>query len=274
MLCAIDLPLAQRIRPLVSGQHLTLMTEAMIAGNSPARIWVDDPDAPRSAYIWDRGHCHYLAGAAANAQFNDAVHRLIIETVAPAILAQGSGFFKVYSTSSDWDAALAGIHGPWPLKQRARVFYGLDQAHVSDWRSRLAAGFQVQRIERTLLTQRSLQNVQWLVEEIESCWPSLDLFLEKAFGFYACSPDAVAGWCTGEYVSARKIGIGIATIETFQQRGLATAMASAFVEHATAQGLTAHWDAFAENLPSVRVAEKVGFTKLADYAVHVGMFSL
>lgn len=273
MFCAIDPPLFHRIRPLVSGQHLTLMSEAMIAGNSPAQMWVDDAQTPRSAYVWDRGHCHYLAGAAANTAFNDSVRRLVAGTIAAATLAQGSGFFKVYSTSAAWDAALADTYSAWPLKQRARVFYALEHAHVPGWRSRVSPGFQVQRIDRALLAQRSLKNVHWLVEEIESCWPSLDLFLEKAFGFYACTTDAVTGWCTGEYVSAQKIGIGIATMKACQKRGLATAMASAFVEHATAQGLTAHWDAFADNLPSVHVAEKVGFTKVADYTIHVGMFS-
>jgi len=109
------------------------------------------------------------------------------------------------------------------------------------------------------------------IEEIESCWPSLDLFFAKAFGFCVCTDNAVAGWCTGEDVSGRQIGIGIETMREYQNCGLATLAAAAFVAHAVAQGITPNWDSWDDNLPSLAVAANVGFKKVTEYTVHAGM---
>jgi RimJ/RimL family protein N-acetyltransferase len=77
-------------------------------------------------------------------------------------------------------------------------------------------------------------------------------------------------WCTAEYVSCGWCGIGIETIQAYQRRGLATATATAFLAHCAAHGIQPHWDCWANNVPSVRVAEKVGFALVEEYEVHCG----
>lgn len=52
-----------RIRHLFAAEHLALVIDAVIAGNSPARVWADDPAAPQTAMVWDGAHSLYLAGA-------------------------------------------------------------------------------------------------------------------------------------------------------------------------------------------------------------------
>jgi len=74
-------------------------------------------------------------------------------------------------------------------------------------------------------------------------------------------------WCTAEYVSDRKLGIGIETLPAYQGRGFATLTAAAFVQLCCARGLMPHWDAFQSNAPSLAVARKVGFEPVAEYAV-------
>src|SRR5262249_18802003 len=102
-----------------------------------------------------------------------------------------------------------------------------------------------------------LANIADVVAEIEYMWPSLDAFHDGGFGFVAHDASTTAAWCTAEYVSPGRCGIGIETVAAFRRRGIATATARAFLAHCTTLGLTAHWDAWASNQPSIAVAERI-----------------
>lgn len=52
--------------------------------------------------------------------------------------------------------------------------------------------------------------------------------------------------------------------------GLATLTARAFVVRCVREGIAPHWDCWTTNLPSVAVAEKVGFVKALEYTVWFG----
>lgn len=56
-------------------------------------------------------------------------------------------------------------------------------------------------------------------------------------------------------------------------RGLATLAANAFTAQCANRGLRAYWDSWADNLPSIAVAEKVGFRRVASYSLFVGTFA-
>lgn len=49
-------------------------------------------------------------------------------------------------------------------------------------------------------------------------------------------------------------------------------MALKYVKESAKRNLIPHWDAWADNLPSVRVAEKIGFDKVEEYEVLVVQF--
>jgi hypothetical protein len=70
-----------RVRHLFDAEHLGLVIEAMVAGNSPARAWVDDGANPRAVAIWDGAHSLYIAGTADRASVFSTV---ISGHVAPA----------------------------------------------------------------------------------------------------------------------------------------------------------------------------------------------
>ena len=101
-------------------------------------------------------------------------------------------------------------------------------------------------------------------------WPSIERFVK--FGISLVTEGRIVCWCTSEYVSKGKCGIGIETLQEHRRRGLATIAASAFVEHCWARRIKSYWECDAENIASRRVAEKVGFTKELDYPIYYGKF--
>lgn len=264
------------VRPLFVSKHLQLVIDAVIADNSPGVLWVDDADTlrvyrrlrrrsyqPHAALLWDKTHSLYLVGAADNASFNDAAHRFVAETVARTV-----DVLKIYPGSADWHPVIETLFADRALHKLERVFYRLASLKIPGWRERLRAGFRISSINDQFTELSRLQNFDALREEIESCWNALSDFQQRGFGFCAHNTETIACWCTAEYVSGAQCGIGIETVESHQRQGFATLTASAFAEHCLARGITAHWDAWAHNLPSVAIAEKVGFTKVEDYTIY------
>jgi len=250
-----------RVRHLFDAEHLALVIDAVGAGNSPARVWVDGVTAPRAALIWDGSHSVYLAGKIDRAT---EWRKLFDREVAPA----GHGVLKAYVT----DVAAETVFAGYPLQRRERVLYRGGRRSIPDWRTRLPAGFRISVIDDGLTMRDTLANAVDVIAEIESCWQSLSDFRRSGFGFIAHDDRAIVCWCTAEFVSDGKCGIGIETIPAYQGQGFATLTASAFLEHCAERAMTPHWDAWAHNLPSVAVAEKVGLEKVETYAIYVCEF--
>jgi predicted GNAT family acetyltransferase len=67
------------------------------------------------------------------------------------------------------------------------------------------------------------------------------------------------------FASARTAGhadVGVATLESWRGRGLATAAASLVAARIQAEGQAPVWSAGEGNLASLRVAEKIGFVEI------------
>jgi GNAT superfamily N-acetyltransferase len=251
---------APRIQPLFHGEHLSLVIKAIIAGHSPARIWVDDQSAPGTALIWDRAHCVYAASPADNSeQWQDAFLRHIAPT-AP-------GLIKLYAD----EKTLAG-HITLPgrtVQPRQRVFYRTGRLAKTDKPEPLPAGFTISEIAAGFDELGALGNFDEIEAEIGSTWTSIADFRRAGFGYCVHDGRTIACWCTAEYVSDGQCGIGIETAPAFRRRGFATAATVAFITHCSAHQITPHWDAWADNTPSIAVAEKTGFRKVDSYSILV-----
>jgi len=181
------------------------------------------------------------------------------------------GMFKVYYTSEFGKSRIAGLFNHMPLIEAERSLYVFPNENILNNKNLIPTGFHVQQIDKNLLSS-NLKNIQDVISEIESCWNTLKHFLDKGFGFCLLNNNEVACWCTAEYVSDGRCGIGIETVEQFMNRGFATLTTNAFLEYCVSNQIAAHWDSWKANLPSIKVAEKVGFKKELDYSVFLGKF--
>ena len=59
--------------------------------------------------------------------------------------------------------------------------------------------------------------------------------------------------------------IDIATLNDYKKKGLAKIIAEEFIEDSIRRNISANWDCFEENTPSLRTAESLKFTRLREY---------
>ncbi len=135
---------------------------------------------------------------------------------------------------------------------------------------REGGGLVLRPIDRDLVANSGLAHRDELLAEIESMWTSVQRFLDHGFGLCLLQGNEIACRCTAEYVSGRRCGVGIATWAGYENRGLATLTTRAFLARCRRGGIAPHWDCWTANLPSVAVAEKVGFVRLLEYPVWLG----
>ena len=128
------------------------------------------------------------------------------------------------------------------------------------------AGFELRRIDDGLLVSH-LAHLDEVRGWIDSFWYSPEDFLHTGFGFCALVDDQIASWCLTVFAAGSARELGLATVPAFRGRGLATRLAAACVEHALTHDLRPHWHCWADNCPSVGVAEKTGFALEREYTV-------
>jgi hypothetical protein len=124
-----------RVRHLFDAEHLSLVIDAVIAGNSPAQVWADELLSRRSALVWDGWHSVQPAGAMERAA---AWRELLDREIMPAV----RGILKAYVTAAAAETVFAG----YALQPRERVFYRGGRLAIPDWRSLLPSGFRVSSI--------------------------------------------------------------------------------------------------------------------------------
>src|SRR5262249_20008072 len=135
--------------------------------------------------------------------------------------------------------------------------------------SPLPAGFTVSEIGAGFDELGALDNFTEVRDEIGSCWNSIEDFRKAGFGFCVHDDRSIACSCTAEYVRAGRCGIGIEPVPAGRRRGFATAATQAFIAHCATRNITPHWDSWADNTPSISVAEKTGFRKIEPYSILV-----
>ena len=236
----------------------------MLADNTKGTACADDLSSPGLAVIHS-GACVFVSGDPNRLETRETLGSLL------AAEAGDQGFLKVLCTPDDgrWDGVEI-VPNRFERNVERRIYPRIEAGDrvVND---ALPGEIELRRIDKALLLS-DRAHVESMRDEIIGGWGTEEAFLQRGFGFVVVSESAVLCWCTGEYLSPGRIGIGIETVEDCQGKGYATMAAREFVRHAARLGLSPHWDCWRSNTPSVRVAEKVGFTDAEDYRVTTGTF--
>lgn len=249
--------LTELFRPL----EIDLAVAAALHGQ-PARIFTDHTSRPQSGLIWIQ-HRFYLAGVPDRSSFNRDLAQFLSQTVFPAKPDDG---FVFYYDNPAWEDALTceilPHHPPIPI---AREYYELDTQAWDGGPVEAPEGFRLQPVTQELTANRSLDNLDDLLEEMCSERPSVEEFLAHSFGTCLVNERHIVTWVLSEYNLGERCEVGIATHPDYQRRGFAALAGRAFVEQARQAGMRRiGWHCWKNNVPSGRTALAIGFQKVRD----------
>lgn len=258
---------------LFPGRQLQMVLASIAAGNTSGRLWrVTDEDGSALYMLWDRGNnVFYFAGHPSLATV-PALATLLRTKIRHTAIRQRLVYFKVHALSAALEDALPELFGDLHLHETHKLFYRFDKP-TAPTLSAAIDGVRYQRIDAAFLAQQQYANIDAVKNEVDWMWSSPAAYQAHGFGSVALVGDALVCWCTAEYVSERLCGIGIETVNTFQNKGIASATAAHFVNECLQRNLTPHWECDRQNVGSMRVAQKVGFELDTETVFWSGRFA-
>lgn len=257
----------EKVRPVFASldHHLTL--NSIIRSLTPARIFVDNPDSPRTAFTWFKGKA-WLAGDSDNELFNNELCAKLNETYYRVLRNHGATGFRLHFGPLVRDADIDVVFRDLTREEGFRQYYHLD-ASKQTWNTTVPKGYELHLIDATLLSKTSLENLDDVVDEMQSERLSVNDFLLKSFGYIVVHGKEIVGWCMSEYNSDDRCELGISTVEGYRRQGLAMLTAKAAIGHALTLGINeVGWHCWADNKPSIANAKKLGFSKHCEYHVY------
>jgi GNAT superfamily N-acetyltransferase len=257
----------EKVRPIFAPLGHNLAIHSILAGLSPAQVYVDSVAQPKMAITWTQARV-FLAGEATDEAVIHALGHFFSNTFHPQAAAAGLVAFVLHYTPG-WEARATAILPDQALVPGKRLSYQLDAA-TKTWPVRAPAGFSLRPVNAELLADARLKNLAYVTEEMVSERPSVADFLQKSFGYCLVHEDEIVAWCMSEYNTGHRCEVGIATAEAYRRRGLATVTATAVIAQALSQGIThIGWHCWAGNAPSIATAGKLGFQLVGEFPVYL-----
>lgn len=256
-----------RVRPLFAPLGFNLAVHSILDGNTIGRVYVDEAERPSTALLWTMMDTVMLAGDANRPVVQDALRDLLLHEIRPHAQARGVPGFSIYLAAPAWKAHLPALLPgltPQPIPRRAFL---LDQLQV-DWQARLAPGLAVQPMDAHFFTRADLRDIDPALGWVLSFWRTPADFVHRGLGFAVVAGDRVGSWCLSVYVAGNALEFGVETAVAHRGHGWATLAAAACLDACLARGLVAHWHCNLDNAPSVRLAQKLGFTPVRDYTAY------
>jgi RimJ/RimL family protein N-acetyltransferase len=264
------------LKPEQFNQAVLLFTEmakwnvyitAVLQQTSPGRVYVDNPDAPRSGFLVSIDRA-YLAGAADNNDFNAALRDALAATLLVGDRVNPDDPELVISLDSpDWEPALADILADWrwPPIWGSNHHYRFDASRL-DGHAKLPPGYEIARLDASLLRALGANLPQNITDSLRIGWQDEANFLQNGFGFVARHDGEIVCWCLADVVAGAACEIGIETAVSHRNRGLATAVTAATVEYCQKAGFHhVGWHCEASNKGSIATAKKAGFVLERPY---------
>lgn len=262
----------ERIRPLLHETSRHPIINGVIAGHNKGRIFVDDPQSPACALVWAEHEIFYLIGEPQES-FVSALPAFIREVIAPEGKRINDLFFQVeLMPEAKWQPVVEQRLQEFIPKKYYRVTFtfnpeiyrNLPQVSVPE-------DVSVERITLAMLYNSAFKRVR---DDIDAFWESLEAFIEKGFGYVVLVGDEVVNSCLTAFGSETDVEIGINTYDRAHRgKGYAYLAARMFLDECLRQGRTPHWKTEDFRLPSIRLAEKVGFANRRMYGAYVFLYN-
>jgi hypothetical protein len=242
---------------------------AIIEGNNPGWVFVDDLNAPRAALVWAQGiKGFYLVGDANSTAFLQELDVYTDQVLEPRLHDLGVAWFEI-SGDENWNPVIENVFEKRNLESSQQWVYTLKPSkHTSVTQLKAVGDSKLLRVDRHLLVDLSAVNKEFLFSKLVQFWGSVDTFLNTGLGYVVVDGEEIASLCCSGFVAGKIHVIDVETEASHRRKGYAETAARAFVTECIEKHLQPHWECMAGNIASARLAEKLGFTQSHVYTLY------
>lgn len=123
------------------------------------------------------------------------------------------------------------------------------------------------KIDEKLLERKDLKHLESVKGWINSFWHSISDFISKGLGYCLIKDDTIVSWCLAVFVSGNNFEFGLETVEKYRGNNYGKLTASACLEYCVDNNIMPFWQCNKDNIPSIKVAESIGFKRDFQYYI-------
>lgn len=242
---------------------------AIIEGNNPGWLFVDDLNTPSAGLVWAKGiKGFYLIGDANNTEFLEELDIFTEQALQPRLHDLGITWLEI-SGDESWNPGIENAYRKRFLKSSQQWVYTLKPDKLEPGKQFKAINDRrVKRIDRHLLINLSDGNKKFLHSKLTKFWHGLDAFINTGLGYVFLDGEEIVSLCIAGFVAGNVYAIDIETKVTHRRKGYAELVSRAFIADCIDREIQPYWDCMAENTASARLAERLGFRKNRAYTLY------
>lgn len=237
-------------------KHQIPMMRSVIEGKQKGRILVDDKLKPETYVVITDFNWIYVVGNQESESFKKEFSDFIVKE-----LAEKNDHFAWANLNDYWQGKLTELLGN-KVRSFPRVIYKFnkDKYIKSNWRAELPSDYEIRIIDSNLINEACK-----FLDGIKMFWGTEENFLKNGIGFCLLYENKIISGCQSGVVTSGRCEIDVFTHQDFRKKKLSAIVCSAFIDHCLALGLEPYWECVRANVPSSKLAEKLGFEEVEEY---------
>lgn len=243
-------------------QHIPALS--VIHGNYPGRVFVDNEVTPSVAIVWAIGRWMYAEGNIVLEKNRTEIKHFIQNIVIPDCLNRNEQWFEIYTSDSEqWDRIFLEELDGLEAHKHFESTYELNEnkfLEIKNARCRVEDKVQVVFEQYHILTE-SFYNLPYVKESYQTL---------KTIGAVVKIEDRVVSICKNNgFVFGNKYFIDADTFEIEERsKGYGSLAAVQLIDYFLGKGMYPLWETTHQNLPSHKLALKLGFEPVESYPVY------
>lgn len=252
-----------RVDNLISDNKFPEAT-SVIKKNNPGWVFVDNVDVPKTALIFCQGMGgFYLLGDYTNIQFKNELLSFIEEVGYPRLKSIGINWIEISGVLEEWNSVIEEVFANKKLGKDNQLVYKM-KSEISVSKESIENIRQVDKNTFNL----EISNIDFLKNEIQQFWGSIENFLNKGICNYYLLENEIVSICYSGFVADNVHTIGIETLKKHRRKGYGYQLAKMFLKECKIKNIEPHWDCSEDNDGSKFMAEKLEFQKEYEYACY------
>lgn len=251
----------------IAEQCKNIEVRAVVQGNNPGHIYVDQEAEPTAALIWIQGQQGFqIIGDPQSEGFLTGLNDYMGTHIEPVLMRQNISVVEIGADLNIWDNTIHTIfNGRNVLSDVQHVF--CSESNLLAQKPPIPDPPGIYRIDKDLLESGRLYNHSFLEKKLLHFWDSIDAFLQQGFGYYMEEDNNLVSLCFSAFVAGQTHALDIETIEGYRRKNYGVQVATAYVNECNQRGIQPYWDCSPDNTGSIRIAETIGMIPDFDYRI-------
>ncbi|WP_430787014.1 GNAT family N-acetyltransferase [Virgibacillus flavescens] len=272
MICELDKMEFYKCKEQINNAgHLEV--KAVIEGNNPGRIFVDNIDSPKTGLIWlGNNDGFFFISDEKNKSFNNHINDFIDTVIFPQAKKLKLNKFIAIGNHSRWENTIEKIFEHRHMQKSNQYVYTLTESRYKNTNERsINQEYTVFKVSKDLFenSDNALENIEFLHSTLSEFWSSPENFFQKGIGYCIVYRNKIVSLCYSGFAAENVHGIGIETLEDYQGNKLGQKVAHCVVKEFVRKGIIPYWDCEEVNKPSNIIAKHIGLEKDFNYLVYI-----